>query len=286
MTSETLLINSPDSTLARLRRFAGETFVIKYGGNAMVSDDLKSRVAQDIALLRAAGIRPVVVHGAGPQIAAMLERLAIRGTFIQGMRVTDSATLAVVEMVLGGQVNQEVVSLLNRQGVQAVGLTGKDAAFIQAEPLILASGEDLGHVGQVRHIDTTLITHLLDAGRVPVVAPIASDEQGQAYNINADLVAGRLAEALQADRLLLLTNTPGILDGQGQRLARLTPAQVETLIDQGVIQGGMLPKVRGATQAVSRGVGNVHIIDGRVPQGLLQAVLSESESGTLIQAHP
>ncbi|WP_263081358.1 acetylglutamate kinase [Endozoicomonas sp. Mp262] len=279
--------------LPYLQHFAGKTVVIKYGGNAMENDGLKSSFARDIVMLKAVGINPVVVHGGGPQIGAMLKRLDISSRFIQGMRVTDQKAMSVVEMVLGGLVNKEVVTLINSHGGNAVGITGKDASFIVAEPLLVPHQAptmqtpemiDLGHVGQVRHINREIIDLLQNSGFIPVVAPIGTDDKGTSYNINADLVAGKLAETLQAEKLLLLTNTPGILNRDKELFNHLNLTQIESLIADGTIQGGMIPKVNCATQAIDQGVNTVHIMDGRIPHVLLLELLTDQKVGTLIRS--
>ena len=275
--------------LPYLQRFAGKTIVIKYGGNAMESESLKQRFARDIVMLKAVGMHPVVVHGGGPQIGSMLERLAIESHFEQGMRVTCADTMGVVEMVLGGTVNKDIVALINQCGGKAVGLTGKDAGCIKARPLVMADPEtgkpvDLGHVGQVDTINRSILDILQNSGHIPVLAPIGIDEQGKTYNINADLVAGKLAETLQAEKLLLLTNTPGILDKEKQLLSSLCQEQVEALIADGTIHGGMLPKIQCALSAVAQGVGCAHIIDGRVPHALLLELLTDKGIGSVIKS--
>ncbi|WP_062264538.1 acetylglutamate kinase [Endozoicomonas arenosclerae] len=277
--------------LPYLQRFAGKTIVIKYGGNAMESEELKNAFAQGVVMLKAVGINPVVVHGGGPQIGSMLERLNLETRFIQGMRVTDSSTMDVVQMVLGGLVNKEIVTLINNNGGRAVGVTGKDGRFIMARRLKVTHKTpemsapeiiDIGHVGEVESIDTSIVEMLQNSNFIPVVAPIGVDESGLSYNINADLVAGHLAEALNAEKLLLLTNTPGLLSKEGELLTGLDSAQVEKLIADGTIYGGMLPKIQCALSAVSNGVNRAHIIDGRVPHALLLELLTDQGVGTLI----
>lgn len=275
-----------NEALPYLQRYSGQTVVIKYGGNAMTDEHLKSCFAQNIATLKHVGINPVVVHGGGPQIAQMLDRLKIESRFLDGMRVTDSATMEVVEMVLGGVVNKNIVSLLNQVGGRAVGLTGKDAHLILADPLKLPGREPdaLGFVGQVNSINTTVIKRLQDQNLIPVIAPIGTDENGASYNINADLVASAVASQLKATRLLLLTNTPGILDKEEQLLTGITPTQIAGLIADGTIQGGMLPKVQCALDAVAAGVGSVQIIDGRVEHAVLLELFTDQGVGTLIRS--
>lgn len=250
--------------LPYLQRFAGKTIVIKYGGNAMVDDALKNSFARDIVLMKAVGINPVVVHGGGPQIGKLLEQIGKKSEFVHGMRVTDSETMDVVEMVLGGLVNKEIVNLINRMGGNAVGLTGKDGDMIRAHKLTFEKTApemntpeivDIGHVGEVTSIDPAVVNMLVGGNFIPVVAPIGVGEDGQSYNINADLVAGKLAEILQAEKLILLTNTEGLLDANGKLLTGLSAAQVSELIDDGTIHGGMLPKIRCALEAVQTGVG-------------------------------
>ncbi|MBV8680457.1 MAG: acetylglutamate kinase, partial [Aquitalea sp.] len=255
--------------LPYIRRFSGKTIVIKYGGNAMTDDALKEGFAKDIVLLKLVGINPVVVHGGGPQINELLERVGKEGKFVQGMRVTDQETMDVVEMVLGGLVNKEIVSLINTHGGKAVGLTGKDGHFIRAEKMFLTDDSeekiDIGQVGEITSIDPSLVSLLDRQDFIPVVAPIGVGANGEAYNINADLVAGKLAETLNAEKLILMTNTPGVLDKEGQLLTGLTAVQVDALFADGTIHGGMLPKISSALDAARSGVNTVHIIDGRVP---------------------
>jgi acetylglutamate kinase len=274
--------------LPYIQRFHGKTIVIKYGGNAMTDEELKSSFAHDVVLLKLVGMNPVVVHGGGPQIEQLLERLGKKAEFIQGMRVTDAETMDIVEMVLGGQVNKEVVELINQSGGKAVGLTGQDGAFIHARKMTLASREngrvDLGQVGEIESIDPAVIEALEAGGFIPVVAPIGTGRDGTTYNINADLVAGRLAEVLRAEKLVVLTNTPGVLDKDGKLLTGLTPKKIDELVAKGVISGGMLPKIGSALDAARTGVRSVHIIDGRVPHALLLEVLTDEGVGTLIKS--
>jgi acetylglutamate kinase len=278
--------------LPYIRRFRGKTMVIKYGGNAMVDDALKHGFARDVVLMKLVGVNPVIVHGGGPQIGSLLGRLGKDSVFVQGMRVTDSETMDVVEMVLGGLVNKEIVNLINRHGGSAVGLTGKDGDLIRARQLLLrrdapelAEPEiiDLGHVGEVQSIDVGVVNMLVQGDFIPVIAPIGVGDDGRSYNINADLVAGKLAEVLQAEKLLLLTNTPGLLDPQGELIAELDVGRVEELIRQGVITGGMLPKVRCAVEAVQAGVRSAHIIDGRVEHAVMLDLFTDEGVGTLIR---
>lgn len=274
--------------LPYIRRFNDKTIVIKYGGNAMTDEALKEGFARDVVLLKLVGLNPVIVHGGGPQINELLARVGKQGEFIQGMRVTDAETMDVVEMVLGGLVNKEIVSLINKHGGKAVGLTGKDGHFIRAKKLFLegeVAGDqiDIGQVGEIESIDPTLVA-MLDAGDfIPVVAPIGVGLDGEAYNINADLVAGKLAETLKAEKLILMTNTPGVLDKQGQLLTGLTAARIDELFADGTISGGMLPKISSALDAAKNGVNAVHIIDGRVPHALLLEILTDHGVGTMIR---
>jgi len=279
------------TALPYIQRFSGKTLVIKYGGNAMVDEDLKIQFARDIVLLKTVGINPVVVHGGGPQIGDLLEKLSIESKFIDGMRVTDSATMDVVEMVLGGQVNKDIVNLINNQGGSAIGLTGKDGKLITADKLHVTRKSpeiqqpeiiDIGHVGQVREVNTDLINMLVSSDFIPVIAPIGVDETGQSYNINADLVAGKVAEILKAEKLMLLTNTAGLLDKEGQVLTGLNAKQVDDLIADGTIYGGMLPKIQCALDAVRAGVKRSHIIDGRVAHSILLEIFTDQGVGTLI----
>lgn len=276
-----------------IRRFRGKTVVIKYGGNAMVDEALKSGFARDIVLMKLVGINPVVVHGGGPQIGKLLEKIGKKSEFVQGMRVTDPETMDVVEMVLGGQVNKEIVSLITRHGGSAVGLTGKDGDLIRARKLKLERNSpeldateiiDLGHVGEVESIDAAVVDMLVGGNFIPVIAPIGVGEDGCSYNINADLVAGRIAEVLKAEKLILLTNMAGLLDGDGKLLTGLNASDVDRLIDDGTIHGGMLPKIACALSAVNSGVKATHIIDGRVAHAVLVELFTDEGVGTLIRA--
>jgi len=277
--------------LPYIRRFYGKTIVVKYGGNAMTDERLKHSFARDVVLLKLVGMNPVVVHGGGPQIDDLLKRLGKRGEFVQGMRVTDAETMDVVEMVLGGLVNKDIVNLINQHGGRAIGLTGKDGAFIRARKMLLPSQDnesemlDIGQVGEVASIDPEIVTLLETREFIPVVAPIGVGSDGRSYNINADLVAGKLAEVLTAEKLILLTNTPGVLDRAGNLLTGLTPKQVDELFADGTIHGGMLPKIASALDAAKGGVRSVHIIDGRVEHALLLEVLTDEGVGTLIRSH-
>ena len=274
-----------------IQRFQGRTVVVKYGGAAMEGDALKSSFARDIVLMKLVGVKPVVVHGGGPQIGRLLERIGKESRFVEGMRVTDSETMDVVEMVLGGLVNKEIVNLINGHGGNAVGLTGKDGRLIQARKLTMTRSRpeldapeiiDIGHVGEVASIDTGVLEHLARGDFIPVIAPIGVGEEGMSYNINADLVAGKLAQALAAEKLILLTNTPGLLDRDGGLITSVDVKGVEALIADGTIGGGMLPKVRCALDAVQGGVHTAQIIDGRVEHAVLLEVFTSAGMGTLI----
>jgi len=276
--------------LPYIKRFFDKTIVIKYGGNAMTDAHLKECFAQDVVLLKLVGMNPVVVHGGGPQINEMLDKLGKKGEFIQGMRVTDEETMDVVEMVLGGQVNKEIVNLINRHGGKAVGLTGQDGNFIHAHKLLMEDLKDptkmidVGQVGEISAIDPSIINFLDTGDFIPVVAPIGVGANSETYNINADVVAGKLAEILGAEKLILLTNTPGVLDKMGNLLTGLTPKQIDDLVTDGTLSGGMLPKISSALDAARSGVKSVHIIDGRVEHALLLEVLTDDGVGTLIKA--
>lgn len=280
--------------LPYIQQFAGTTVVVKYGGNAMENPEQMLSFAGDIALMKTVGMHPVVIHGGGPQISKLLTQLGIESEFLHGMRVTDAPTMDVVEMVLGGQVNKAVVSLINRSGGKAIGLTGKDANLIEAQKLLVKNpaagetpdgvGDDVGFVGEITQINAKIIRDLCDDGFIPVIAPIGVDKEGQAYNINADLVAGKMAEALAAEKLMLLTNTPGIVDGSGQLLTQLSAADIQPLINDGTVSGGMLPKVQCAVDAVGAGVQAAQIIDGRVAHSALIELFTDVGIGTLI--HP
>lgn len=267
-----------------------KTVVIKFGGNAMVDEALKSSFARDIVLLKQIGVNPVIVHGGGPQIGKLLEQIGKKSRFIEGMRVTDDETMDVVEMVLGGQVNKQIVSLINGHGGRAVGLTGKDGGMITARKMKLSGNDtgdnDLGQVGEVESIDPAVVAMLDDDDFIPVIAPIGVGADGSSYNINADLVAGELAKVLGAEKLLLLTNTPGVLDPEGKLLTGLSAEETERLIANGIIHGGMLPKVRCALDAVKAGVRTSQIIDGRVKHSVLLELLTDSGVGTLIMGAP
>jgi acetylglutamate kinase len=277
--------------LPYIKRFKGKTLVVKYGGNAMIDEQLKNSFARDIVLLKLVGINPVVVHGGGPQIGQLLQRLGKTSEFVQGMRVTDAETMDVVEMVLGGLVNKEIVNLINRHGGAAVGLTGKDGDLVRAEKITMTQRSpdtdepeliDLGHVGVVKSIAPGVVDLLVRGDFIPVIAPIGVGDDGFSYNINADLVAGKMAEVLKAEKLLLLTNTRGILDKQGELLTGLSLSDVDGLIEDGTISGGMIPKVRCATDALNGGVASVHIIDGRIEHAVLLELLTDRGIGTLL----
>ncbi len=276
--------------LPYIKRFHGKTMVIKYGGNAMTDAHLKNCFARDVVLLKLVGMNPVVVHGGGPQIDELLKRIGKRGEFIQGMRVTDAETMEVVEMVLGGQVNKEVVNLINQHGGKAVGLTGKDGAFIRAKKLLMPDKNkpgdllDIGQVGEIVAIDPALITLLHSSDFIPVIAPIGVGAEGETYNINADVVAGKIAEILKAEKLIMLTNTPGVLDENGQLLTGITPKEIDDMVAAGTLSGGMLPKIGSALDAARSGVRSVHIIDGRVEHALLLEILTDEGVGTLIKS--
>ena len=276
--------------LPYIRKFHGKTMVIKYGGNAMTDPALQAAFAEDVVLLKLVGINPVVVHGGGPQIETALKRLGKQGHFIQGMRVTDAETMEVVEWVLAGEVQQDIVGLINQAGGKAVGLTGRDGGLIRAQKLKLLDHKDpsiehdVGQVGDIVAIDPSVVKALQDDAFIPVVSPIGFGDANESYNINADVVASKLATVLQAEKLLLLTNIPGVLDKQGQLLPELTSAQIDALIDDGTISGGMLPKLAGAIDAAKAGVKAVHIVDGRVPHAMLLEILTDQAYGTMIRS--
>jgi len=277
--------------LPYIQRFKGKTMVIKYGGNAMSDERLKSSFARDVVLMKLVGMNPVIVHGGGPQIGELLKRIGKESEFYEGMRVTDSETMDIVEMVLGGLVNKDIVNLINRHGGSAVGLTGKDGELIRARKLTFTRNSpemnapeiiDIGHVGEVASIDTSVIDLLLQGNFIPVIAPIGVGEEGQSYNINADLVAGKLAEVLGAEKLIILTNTAGLLDKSGKVLTGLTVKDINRLIKDGVISGGMLPKIKSVLDAVQAGVRTAHIIDGRVEHAVLLEIFTDHGVGSLI----
>ncbi len=276
--------------LPYIRRFHGKTIVIKYGGNAMTDPALQADFAEDVVLLKLVGMNPVVVHGGGPQIEAALKRLGKKGEFIQGMRVTDTETMEVVEWVLAGEVQQDIVGLINQAGGKAVGLTGRDGGLIRARKLRLADAtdpskeHDIGWVGDIEAIDPGVVKALQDDAFIPVISPLGYGEQNESYNINADVVAGKLATVLRAEKLVLLTNTPGVLDKQGKLLTDLSAQRIDELFADGTLSGGMLPKIAGALDAAKNGVNSVHIIDGRVPHALLLEILSDQAFGTMIRS--
>jgi acetylglutamate kinase len=276
--------------LPYIRRFHGKTIVVKYGGNAMTAESLHHAFARDVVLLKLVGMNPVVVHGGGPQIDQLLKRVGKKGEFVQGMRVTDSETMDLVEMALG-LVNKDIVNLINQHGGRAIGLSGKDGSFMRARKMLLPdkdnAGEmiDIGQVGEVTSIDPEIISLLETREFIPVVSPIGVGPEGESYNINADLVAGKLAEILRAEKLILLTNAPGVLDKSGKLLTGLTPRQVDELFADGTIHGGMLPKISSALDAARSGVKSVHVIDGRVEHALLLEVLTDQGVGTLIRSN-
>lgn len=277
--------------LPYIRKFHGRTIVIKYGGNAMTDENLKQCFARDVVLLKLVGMNVVVVHGGGPQIEHLLTKVGKKGEFVQGMRVTDAETMELVEMVLGGQVNKDVVNLINQAGGKAVGLTGKDGNFIRAKKLMLPNKEhpgdliDVGQVGDITSIDPALIGLLGSGAFISVIAPIGVGEEGETYNINADVVAGKIAEVLKAEKLVLLTNTPGVLDKSGQLLTGITPKDIDDMVEDGTLSGGMLPKIGSALDAARSGVKSVHIIDGRVEHALLLEILTDHGVGTMIKSH-
>jgi acetylglutamate kinase len=285
------IANVLTEALPYIQRFTKKTIVVKFGGNAMVDADLHESFARDVVLMKLVGMNPVVVHGGGPQIGALLAKLNIQTEFVNGMRVTDAETMDVVEMVLGGSVNKEIVASINRNGGKAIGVTGKDGQLIRARKMTvsrhspeLGASEiiDIGHVGEVDKIDTEVLKVILDSDFIPVIAPIGADAKGSTYNINADLVAGKLAQVLQAEKLMLLTNVEGLLNKEGQVLTGLSTAEVDGLIADGTIVGGMLPKIGCALEAVKSGVASAHIIDGRVPHAVLLETFTNEGIGTLI----
>lgn len=280
--------------LPYIQQFTGKTIVVKFGGNAMIDEALKRSFARDIVLMKTVGMNPIVVHGGGPQIGELLKAMNIESRFVDGMRVTDSRTMDVVEMVLGASVNKEIVSLINNAGGRAIGVTGKDGRLIQARKLTvqrktpeMSAPEiiDIGQVGEVDKINRSVLDMLVNSDFIPVIAPIGVGEDGSTYNINADLVAGKVAERVEAEKLMLLTNVAGLLDQDGQVLTGLTTRRVDELIADGTIHGGMLPKIRCALDAVKGGVTSAHIVDGRVPHAVLLEVFTDSGVGTLITNH-
>lgn len=280
--------------LPYIKRFNGKTIVIKYGGNAMSDESLKNGFARDVTLMKLVGMDPIVVHGGGPQIGDLLKKIGKETRFVEGMRVTDSETMDVVEMVLGGLVNKEIVNLINRHGGSAVGLSGKDGELIRARKLMVSRNSpelavpeiiDIGHVGEVESVNTAVIDMLIKGDVIPVIAPIGVGADGVSYNINADLVASKLAQVLKAEKLIMLTNTPGVLDANGNIMTGLSDEEVTRLIENEVIHGGMLPKIRSALDAVKSGVNSVHIIDGRVEHAVLLEIFTDQGVGTLIHGH-
>ncbi|HEY7803977.1 MAG TPA: acetylglutamate kinase [Orrella sp.] len=277
-------------SLPYIRRFHGKTIVIKYGGNAMVEQRLQRSFAHDVVLLKLIGMNPVVVHGGGPQINEALQRIGKQGSFIQGMRVTDHETMEVVEWVLGGQVQQDIVMMINEAGGKAVGLTGKDGGLIRAAKKLMANKEDpdspldIGFVGDITKVDPSVVKALQDDQFIPVISPIGFGEDGMAYNINADVVAGKVAEVLSAEKLLMMTNTPGVLDKDGNLLRELSSRTIDDMFADGTISGGMLPKIGSALDAARNGVKSVHVVDGRVPHCLLLEVLTDQGVGTMISS--
>lgn len=277
--------------LPYIRQYHGKTIVIKYGGNAMIEERLKESFARDVILLKLVGMNPVVVHGGGPQIDEALKKIGKTGTFIQGMRVTDEETMEVVEWVLGGEVQQDIVMLINHFGGQAVGLTGKDGGLIHARKMMVPNEQspsgapiDLGFVGEIESINPAVVKALQDDAFIPVISPIGFSEEGQAYNINADLVAGKMAEILKAEKLVMMTNIPGVMDKSGNLLTDLSAREIDALFADGTISGGMLPKISSALDAAKSGVNSVHIIDGRIEHSLLLEILTEQAFGTMIRS--
>jgi acetylglutamate kinase len=277
--------------LPYIKKYHGKTIVIKYGGNAMTEERLKEGFARDVILLKLVGMNPVVVHGGGPQIDDALKKVGKAGTFLQGMRVTDEETMEVVEWVLGGEVQQDIVMLINHFGGQAVGLTGKDGGLIHARKMMIPNKEkpgemlDIGFVGEIDSINPAVVKALQDDAFIPVISPIGFGEDGQAYNINADLVAGKMAEILKAEKLVMMTNIPGVMDKSGNLLTDLTAREIDGLFADGTISGGMLPKISSALDAAKSGVNSVHIIDGRIEHSLLLEILTEQAFGTMIRSH-
>ena len=298
MTSElnnaAAIANILTEALPYIQRFNGKTIVIKYGGNAMVDDQLKNGFARDVVLMKSVGMNPVIVHGGGPQIGDLLARMGKETKFVDGMRVTDSETMDIVEMVLGGQVNKEIVNLINRNGGSAVGLTGKDGDLIHAKKMVFKQADpemkapeiiDIGHVGEVESIDISVVDMLVQGNFIPVIAPIGVGKDGQSYNINADLVAGKMSEILAAEKLIILTNAAGLLNAEGDVLTGLSVADVDKLVDEAAIHSGMLPKIHAALDAVNSGVKAAHIIDGRVEHAVLLEIFTDQGVGTLIDGH-
>jgi acetylglutamate kinase len=291
MTDSTTVANILTQAMPYIRRFHGKTIVVKYGGNAMIDKGLQAAFARDVVMLKLVGLNPIVVHGGGPQIEEALNKVGKKGHFIQGMRVTDDETMEVVEWVLAGEVQQDIVGLINHAGGKAVGLTGRDGGLIRARKLKMLDNKDpnvthdVGNVGEIESIDPSVVRALQDDQFIPVISPIGFGADNESYNINADLVAGKLAEVLKAEKLVLLTNTPGVLDKQGKLLTGLTSKSIDELFADGTISGGMLPKIASALDAAKNGVGAVHIIDGRVPHALLLEILTDQGVGTMIRSH-
>jgi acetylglutamate kinase len=291
MTEPTTVANILTQAMPYIRRFHGKTIVVKYGGNAMIDKGLQAAFARDVVMLKLVGLNPIVVHGGGPQIEEALNKVGKKGHFIQGMRVTDDETMEVVEWVLAGEVQQDIVGLINHAGGKAVGLTGRDGGMIRARKLKMLDNKDpsithdVGNVGEIESIDPSVVRALQDDQFIPVISPIGFGADNESYNINADLVAGKLAEVLKAEKLVLLTNTPGVLDKQGKLLTGLTSKSIDELFADGTISGGMLPKIASALDAAKNGVGAVHIIDGRVPHALLLEILTDQGVGTMIRSH-
>jgi len=288
--SSTVKAGVLSEALPYIRRFHGKTIVVKYGGNAMTEEALQRSFAHDVVLLKLVGLNPVVVHGGGPQIDEALRRIGKQGTFVQGMRVTDAETMEVVEWVLGGQVQQDIVMMINEAGGKAVGLTGKDGGLIRAEKKYMADKEqpgqrlDIGYVGDIVRVEPAVVKALQDDQFIPVISPIGYGEDGMAYNINADVVAGKMAEVLGAEKLVMMTNTPGVLDKNGELLTGLSAQTIDELFADGTISGGMLPKISSALDAARNGVNSVHIVDGRVPHCLLLEILTDQGVGTMIRS--
>lgn len=289
--SSTIKADVLSEALPYIRRFHGKTIVVKYGGNAMTEEHLQRSFAHDVVLLKLVGLKPVIVHGGGPQINDALRRIGKEGTFIQGMRVTDAETMEVVEWVLGGQVQQDIVMMINEAGGKAVGLTGKDGQLIQAQKKMLPDDNDpeklldIGFVGDITRVEPAVVKALQDDEFIPVISSIGFGEDGRSYNINADVVAGKMAEVLGAEKLIMLTNTPGVLDKSGKLLRQLSAQTIDELFKDGTISGGMLPKISSALEAARYGVNSVHILDGRVPHSLLLEILTDKGVGTMIRSH-
>lgn len=289
--SSTIKADVLSEALPYIRRFHGKTIVVKYGGNAMTEEHLQRSFAHDVVLLKLVGLKPVIVHGGGPQINDALRRIGKEGTFIQGMRVTDAETMEVVEWVLGGQVQQDIVMMINEAGGKAVGLTGKDGQLIQAQKKMLPDDNDpeklldIGFVGDITRVEPAVVKALQDDEFIPVISSIGFGEDGRSYNINADVVAGKMAEVLGAEKLIMLTNTPGVLDKSGNLLRQLSAQTIDELFKDGTISGGMLPKISSALEAARYGVNSVHILDGRVPHSLLLEILTDKGVGTMIRSH-